>query len=42
MAQGFDAGGSVAFATGGIFAEVVDDGAGGGLRLRVIIEAEAG
>ena len=42
MAEGFDAGGIVTFAAGGIFAEVVNDGAGGGLRLRVVVEAKAG
>src|SRR5258708_22085371 len=40
MAKGFDAGRVIA--SGGIFAEVVHDGAGGGEGLRMIVEAEAG
>ena len=40
MAEGFDAGRIVA--AGGIFTEIVDDGAGGGEGLRMIVEAEAG
>ena len=40
MAEGFEAGSVIA--AGGIFAEVMDYGSGGGEGLRVIVEAEAG
>src|SRR4029077_11295845 len=40
MAEGFDAGRVVA--AGGIFAEIVDNGSGGGEGLGMIVEAETG